>query len=144
MYRQLQAAFPGQVVRVVDYSKDRNVLVLSVSSDRDPGTWYVFDRKARKAAPVTRRFPWIEPKTQASQRSVELASRDGKRLHGVLTLPPGFHREGPAAGSAPARRPLLGPRQQGLRRREPDPGAARLCGAAGELPRFQRLWARLP
>lgn len=89
MYRQLQAGFPGQVVRVFDYSKDRNILVLEVGSDRDPGTWYIFDRKARKAVPVTRRYPWIEPKTQASQRSIELVSRDGKRLHGLLTLPPG-------------------------------------------------------
>jgi dipeptidyl aminopeptidase/acylaminoacyl peptidase len=89
MYRQLQAAFPGQMVRVVDKSKDRNVLVLEISSDRDPGTWYVFDRKARQAKAVTRQYPWIEPKAQGSQRSIELTSRDGKKLRGVLTLPPG-------------------------------------------------------
>jgi dipeptidyl aminopeptidase/acylaminoacyl peptidase len=89
MYQQLQAAFPGQLVAVVDHSKDKNILVLEVSSDRDPGTWYIFDRKARKAAPVTRQHPWIEPKTQATQRSIELTSRDGKKLHGLLTLPPG-------------------------------------------------------
>lgn len=86
---QLQGAFPGQLVWVIDHSKDNNLLVLGVSGDRDPGTWYLFDRQARKATPIARQYPWLETRAQASQRSIEVTARDGTLLHGLLTLPPG-------------------------------------------------------
>ena len=89
LYSQFQAAFPGQQVTVVDKSKDLNILVLQITSDRDPGTWFVFDRKANQAKPVTRQYPWLDPKAQAPQRSIELVARDGRKLRGLLTLPPG-------------------------------------------------------
>ena len=86
---QLQAAFPGKLVTVTSTTKDGNVSVVSVSSDRDPGAFYLFDRAARKARIITREKPWIEAAKQAPQRGFELTARDGLALHGLLTLPPG-------------------------------------------------------
>jgi dienelactone hydrolase len=89
LYAELQAAFPGKRVRVLDNSDDYNVFALLVSSDREPGAWYVLDRKARKAAVITRQFPWIDAAKQGSQASFEFKARDGLLLHGLLTTPPG-------------------------------------------------------
>lgn len=84
----LHHAFPGQLVHVHSASKDGQWIVLLVSSDRDAGTFVLFDRKAMKAKPLSRRKPWVDPAKQGKQRPVQLASRDGLALHGVLTLPP--------------------------------------------------------
>jgi dipeptidyl aminopeptidase/acylaminoacyl peptidase len=85
----LQAAFPGRQVRVHSASKDGQMLVVLTSSDQDPGTFYLFDRKAMKAKVLARTSPWIDPAKQGKQQQVELTSRDGLPLHGLLTLPPG-------------------------------------------------------
>lgn len=86
---ELQTAFPGRRAVGVSQSKDHNLLVLFVYSDRDPGAYYLFDRKARKASIITRAKPWAEPSQQATQRGFSLKARDGVLLHGLLTLPPG-------------------------------------------------------
>jgi len=85
---ELQGAFPGKRVLGLSRSKDRNLLVLYVYSDRDPGSFYLFDRKARKASIITRSKPWIDPAKQATQRGFSVKARDGQLLHGLLTTPP--------------------------------------------------------
>ena len=86
---KLQAAFPGQVLVPLSRSADRNLLVLLAYTDRDPGAYYLFDHKAMKVSRITPKKPWIEPAKQAAQRGVAIAARDGERLHGLLTVPPG-------------------------------------------------------
>ena len=86
---ELQAAFPGKFVSISSASKDRNFLVLNISSDREPGAWYLFDRIARKASVITRESPWLDPAKQAPMTPFTLKARDGLVLHGLLTIPPG-------------------------------------------------------
>jgi len=85
---QLQKAFPGKLAYVSSVTADGQLAIVFASGDNDPGTFYLFDRRARKATVVARRMPWIDPKTQATQRPFEFTSRDGQRIEGVLTLPP--------------------------------------------------------
>jgi dipeptidyl aminopeptidase/acylaminoacyl peptidase len=89
LYAELFAAFPGKQVSVLSRNRDKTLFVLGVSGDTDPGGWYLFDRNKRKVTTISRKFPWIDPKLQATQRPVELRARDGLLLHGLLTLPPG-------------------------------------------------------
>jgi dipeptidyl aminopeptidase/acylaminoacyl peptidase len=86
---QLQKAFPGKLAVISSVTSDGQLAVVFASGDNDPGTFYLFDRKARKASMVARRMPWIDPKAQATQRAFEFTARDGQRLEGILTLPPG-------------------------------------------------------
>lgn len=89
MLAELQTAFPGRLAEVASASKDGNMLVVFVYSDREPGAYYLFDRVARKAKIITRSYPWIDPLKQGPQTGVSFQSRDGLPLHGLLTLPPG-------------------------------------------------------
>lgn len=81
------AAFPGRIVRVTSTSADGNKVIVASMGDRDPGTWYLFDRAANRATPLARAKSWLSEANLPKNREVVLTARDGISLHGVLTLP---------------------------------------------------------
>lgn len=92
--RMLEAAFPGQVVRVASATRDAATQMLLVTSDTDPGSFYTFDVAGRQADFVLPRRARIDPARMATMQPVSLQARDGLPLHGYLTRPAG-------AGDAP-------------------------------------------
>jgi dienelactone hydrolase len=88
LHKTLSAQFPGQYVHFADVSLDGTRTLFSVSSDRDPGAFYVFDAASGKAALLFESKPWIKPERMAERRAVNFKARDGTQLHGYLTLPP--------------------------------------------------------
>jgi acetyl esterase/lipase len=81
--------FPGEFADVVSSSDDGKKAVVLVSSDVDPGTYYLWDAEAGKAHVLLQRAAWIKPENMARMQPVELAARDGLKLRGYLTRPPG-------------------------------------------------------
>lgn len=81
--------FVGQLVRPNSYSRDGQVALLEVSSDRNSGEFYLFNLKTREARFLLPRDSWLDPETMGELRPITLKSRDGKDLHGYLQLPPG-------------------------------------------------------
>ena len=92
--RMLEAAFPGQVVRVASATRDAATQMLLVTSDTDPGSFYTFDVAGRQADFVLPRRARIDPARMATMQPVSLQARDGLPLHGYLTRPA-------SAGDAP-------------------------------------------
>lgn len=76
-------------VRPTSWSADGNRLVFEVTSDRNPGAYYLFDRKAKQARYLLSARSWIDPERMAERRPISFEARDGTMLHGYLTLPPG-------------------------------------------------------
>jgi len=92
-YRQLQAtldrALPGKVNLVVDsVANDQRLLVWSSAAD-DPGTYYVFDRTARRLEPFMSPYGELIDRSFATVRPISFRGRDGSDIPGYLTLPPG-------------------------------------------------------
>lgn len=85
--RQLEASFPDDAVDFGTGSNDGQHAVVHVWSDRDPGSFYLFDRAARKTRLIFRRKPWLDPEAMAPTRAITLKSRDGLELHGYYTAP---------------------------------------------------------
>lgn len=85
----LMQQFPGQDVRITSSSADGSRTVFFVSSDRNPGEFYLYDAKANKATFLLGNRPWIKSERMAAMEPVALKSRDGLPLHGYLTRPPG-------------------------------------------------------
>jgi len=60
-----------------------------VSSDMDPGTFYLWDAATQKIAALVERAAWIKPDRMAAMQPIEFKARDGLTLHGYLSTPPG-------------------------------------------------------
>jgi dipeptidyl aminopeptidase/acylaminoacyl peptidase len=97
LHKQLSAQFPGSVVRFINFTDDGKQLLFGVASDRDPGSYYLFDRSTGKADFLMAAMETIEPELMAERKPVSFKARDGLTLHGYLTLPP----HPPASGKPP-------------------------------------------
>ena len=89
LYLSLQAAFGGDFARITSSTADGDLNLVGTYSDRNPGDFYLFDAKAKKAEHVLSRRDWIDPAQMAGVRPVSFKARDGLSIHGYLTLPPG-------------------------------------------------------
>jgi len=89
VYRSLQASFPDAAVLPTSFTKDGNLGMYVVYSDRIPGDYYLFDRSAKQATYVASRNSWFKPEMLNPMQQISLIARDGTALHGFLTVPKG-------------------------------------------------------
>ena len=85
----LMQQFPGEDVRITSSTSDGGKVVFLVSSGREPGRFFLYDAKERKASFLLARRPWIKPEQMGAVEPIVLKARDGLMLHGYLTTPPG-------------------------------------------------------
>lgn len=85
----LQNAFVGQSVMVTSQTDDGSQAVISVRSDRNPGSYYIYNSKTHKVQFLFNTMNGIDPDQMAMQKPVTFKSRDGMTIHGYLTLPNG-------------------------------------------------------
>ncbi len=89
LYRSLEASFTDQAVVIPEYSGDGKQALVFTYSDRSPGDYYLFDIEHKQAKHLLSHRDWIDPDRMGEQRPFTLTSRDGRVLHGFLTLPAG-------------------------------------------------------
>lgn len=94
LYRMLENSFPGESVRITSKTTDGRLALVQVSSDRNPGDFYLFDTVAKKADHLLSRSDWVDPTVMGERRPIRLTARDGLALHGYLTLPHGSDGRG--------------------------------------------------
>ena len=85
--KMLAGQFPGQFVRLLDGSSASGRWLFRVTSDRDPGSLYLFDSKENKASLIVTEMDKIDPDQMAPKRVIKFKARDGLEIHGYLTLP---------------------------------------------------------
>ncbi len=85
----LMQQFPGEYARIVSGTRDGALSILEVSADADPGTFYLFDSKARKLTPLLAEAHWIDPTQMATKQPFDFSARDGMKLQGYVSYPPG-------------------------------------------------------
>jgi dipeptidyl aminopeptidase/acylaminoacyl peptidase len=89
LLRNLLGTFPGQRVQLASQTLDGNLSIIRVSSDRNPGTFYLFDKVKMQARHLVHSRPWVDPDTSATVEPVEFEARDGLIIRGYLTMPYG-------------------------------------------------------
>jgi dipeptidyl aminopeptidase/acylaminoacyl peptidase len=99
-YREVQKAlngyFPGKVVRLVDVSDDGNVMLVAVTSDRDPIGYFTIDLDAKKIDVVQGERPWLPGNRLSPTSILKYTTSDGKKLDAYVTLPQGTSKANPA------------------------------------------------
>ena len=84
---QIDASLPGTFNAVVSRSDDEQILVVVATSDRDPGTYYVLDRRAPRLMALGKINRRINPAQMRPMEPIQFTTRDGLTLHGYLTRP---------------------------------------------------------
>jgi dipeptidyl aminopeptidase/acylaminoacyl peptidase len=64
--------------------------IVECSVDAGPTSFFLFDRTARQSTLLFHDRPELAGRRLAAMQPIELAARDGLRIHGYLTLPPGL------------------------------------------------------
>ncbi|MCI4568818.1 prolyl oligopeptidase family serine peptidase [Lysobacter sp. CFH 32150] len=85
LHAGLMKTFPGNMVWFNDFSRDGNRVLFSVSSDRSPGDWYLYDRDVKKAQKLIEFRPWVNPAKMAPTRPITITARDGTKLFAFYT-----------------------------------------------------------
>lgn len=87
--QQLTTSLPDTVHSPRQFAKDGSKIIYFSSSDRDPGVYYLFDRKTQKLNELAVIKPGIDPEKMSPMKSISFAARDGLKVYGYLTLPRG-------------------------------------------------------
>lgn len=85
---QIDQALPDRVNLLQVAPSSATVLITSYS-DRDPGRYFLFDRKASKLEQIAQSRPWIPVEQMRTTRFFRYAARDGLQIPAQLTLPQG-------------------------------------------------------
>jgi dienelactone hydrolase len=88
-YKLLQGKFPAKDIGLGSSTADDRVMLITVSSDTDPGERYLFDRGTKKLTLQHKVRERIPREHMASMKPVRYPSSDGLEIPAFLTLPKG-------------------------------------------------------
>ncbi|WP_223494497.1 alpha/beta hydrolase family protein [Stenotrophomonas indicatrix] len=88
LYRSLETALSAPVY-ITSSTRDGSTVLVESWSGRNPGDFYLYDTLGKRARHLISRSDWIDPAQSADVRAITLQARDGRPLHGFLTVPPG-------------------------------------------------------
>lgn len=86
---QLEATFPGSVVRMTTWDASGNRIVVHRELGGSVGAYYLFDRSAGSLSLIGRQRPEIADEWVAEVLPVDYRARDGRSILAYVTLPPG-------------------------------------------------------
>ena len=85
----MRKALPDYELDIVDFDHANGRYLIEAYSDTEPGTYFQYDRKAKKLAQVASSRPQIPAELMASTNYVEITASDGTVIPSYLTLPLG-------------------------------------------------------
>lgn len=88
-YEFLKKKFPGKEIGMGAGTTDETLMLVSVSSDTEPGERYLFDRKTRKVTFQYRAYESLKREYLAPMKAIRYPSSDGLEIPAYLTLPKG-------------------------------------------------------
>jgi dipeptidyl aminopeptidase/acylaminoacyl peptidase len=85
----LKNTFKGKMVNTSSLSDDENLRIITVYSDTDPGSYYLWDETKKSIVPLGNRISAFDTKILSPMKPFEIKSRDGLTLRGYITVPKG-------------------------------------------------------
>lgn len=82
-------AIKGSEAKIVDRDSAENKFIINSYTDRDPGSFYLFERKTNKLTKLGDINSSINPGDLCAMRPISYKASDGTLIKGYLTLPKG-------------------------------------------------------
>ena len=141
-YKLLQKQLPGKDIDFGSSTTDERLWLVSAYSDVEPGETYLFDRKTKKLTLQYRIREKLPREHLAPMKAIRYKSSDGLEIPAYLTLPKGVAAKNLPLIVVPHGGPWA--RDSWGYNAAAVPGQPRLCRAAAELPRLDRLRQEVP
>lgn len=87
--RVLDERLPDRFNTLQSYARDESRYVVHSGSDRSLGSYHLLDTATDALEPLFEISPWLDESDMATKDPIEYRARDGRTIHGYLTLPPG-------------------------------------------------------
>lgn len=85
--KSMDATYPDHVNFPVDWSADHSTFIFFSTSDRDPGTYYVYKPQESRLIPLLELGERLKGKKLAKTEAFEFTARDGQKIPAYLTRP---------------------------------------------------------
>ena len=85
----VDGAFPQHENRITSISNDEARMLIYSGNDRDPGSYYLYDKTAGTIEFFAQPRRWIDPDDMSAMTPIRYEARDGETIHGYLTIPAG-------------------------------------------------------
>jgi dipeptidyl aminopeptidase/acylaminoacyl peptidase len=85
LHAGLMKSFPGEMLSFTGFSRDGNKVLFTTWSDRDAGSYYIYDRTTKQAQNIIDYKPWLKSTVMAPTRPIEFVNRGGQKLFGFYT-----------------------------------------------------------
>ncbi len=89
IHQRIAAKAPGMEITWQSASEAEDKFIVAATSDRTPGTRFIYDAKADSLSVLAEINPKIAATDMAPMKPIRYQSRDGLTVHGYLTLPVG-------------------------------------------------------
>lgn len=86
-YHKLDKLLPNTETRIVDHDKRENVFIVRTFTDRNPGSYYLYNAQNATLKKLSDINSSINEKEMCEMKPVKYTSRDGLEINGYLTLP---------------------------------------------------------
>lgn len=86
---QLEGFFPQGQPHVVSATDDNAYIVIALTQDTKTPEFYLYDKGSRKIQLLFDALPWLDDNLLGNKQPITVTARDGKVLHGYLTVPRG-------------------------------------------------------
>ena len=87
MYAYLTKELPGYRIAITSHNKAEDRFLVRTYSDRSLGAYYLYDAARNTLTKLHEISPWINENDMCEMKPITYKTRDGKMIHGYLTLP---------------------------------------------------------
>ncbi|MFC3052642.1 S9 family peptidase [Kordiimonas pumila] len=89
LQRSIDHVLPGTINRIVSKARNRELYLILVRSDQNPGDYYFYDREKKSLGYFVSKRTAINEAIMATTKPVIIPVRDGSTIPGYVTLPHG-------------------------------------------------------
>lgn len=87
IYCKLDQLLPKTESRILDRDREEKMFIIRTFTDRNPGSYYLYSAVTGKLRKLSDFNSSLKQEEMSEMKPISFVARDGKRIHGYLTLP---------------------------------------------------------